>query len=63
MLLSTGGEARAPFTLWPRLAGTASCAKSASVVPSATLMVPPLRVSALAAMLIPSVSRSLSRTM
>ena len=49
-----GGVIKPPFTLLRRSAATASCVRSASVVPSAALTVPPLRDSELAAMLIPS---------
>ncbi len=63
MLFTTGGDARLPFTLWPLPAATAPCVRSACEVPSAALMIPPSRLSALAAMLIPSSSRSLSCTL
>ena len=54
--------ARLPFTLRVGSAATAPWPRSASVVPSAAVMVPPLRSSALAGMLIPSSSRSPSCT-
>ena len=57
------GVSRLPFTLRAAPAATAPWVKSASVVAScAAFMVPPLRDRELAAMLIPSSSRSASCT-
>ena len=57
------GVTRLPLTLRVGSAATAPWPRSASIVRSAAcLMVPPLRADALAAMLIPSSSRSVART-
>ena len=53
---------RLPFTLRAGSADTASWVTWASVVPSVAVMVPPLRIMALAGMPIPSSSRSAACT-
>ena len=61
MLLTTGAVVL-PSTLRRELADTAVWVSTASVVVPVFLMVPPLRLMALAAMLTPSRSRSLPCT-
>ena len=60
--LTPGGVLFLPFTLLPRSTVTGPCVRSTSIAPTVVLMVPPLRASALAAMLTPSSSRSSSCT-
>ena len=63
MALTCGGvTARLPSTFMSRSGPADVCVRSASVVPSAAVMVPPFSSSALAGMLIPSSSRSSSCT-
>ena len=60
--LTAGALTWLPLTLRPESAPTAACASPASVAPSREVMLPPPRLIALAAMLMPSASSSAAAT-